>query len=221
MPSLPGGLSWLALALGIGGLAWGIVSDRIAARWPAHEDGSVRAVDWRTPVVGIVGAVALAAVVTRYTDAADRLLFGVYFAALVLLLATDLDQRLLPDGVTLPLAGLALVAVLAGANPLLLHQPVWMPYAGAVVVPLALFALSVPFGEGALGIGDVKLLLGVGLLAGLYRSVIAVVSGAMLAGVVVVILLAARRITLKSFIPFGPFLILGAFWALLLPTAAS
>ena len=41
---------------GILGLAWGLASDRLAARWPAHEDGSVRPIDWRTPVVGVLGA---------------------------------------------------------------------------------------------------------------------------------------------------------------------
>jgi leader peptidase (prepilin peptidase)/N-methyltransferase len=42
-----------------------------------------------------------------------------------------------------------------------------------------------------------------------------VVYGALLAGVVIVVLLALRRITLKTFIPFGPFLIIGALWAIL------
>ena len=42
-----------------------------------------------------------------------------------------------------------------------------------------------------------------------------VVYGALLAGAVILVLLAFRRITLKTFIPFGPFLILGALWALL------
>jgi prepilin signal peptidase PulO-like enzyme (type II secretory pathway) len=32
---------------------------------------------------------------------------------------------------------------------------------------------------------------------------------------VIVVLLVARRITLKSYIPFGPFLIFGAIWAIL------
>ena len=38
--------------------------------------------------------------------------------------------------------------------------------------------------------------------------------GALLAGVVVVVLLVLRRITLKTFIPFGPFLIIGALYSI-------
>jgi prepilin signal peptidase PulO-like enzyme (type II secretory pathway) len=37
---------------------------------------------------------------------------------------------------------------------------------------------------------------------------------------VILALLAAKRVTLKSYIPFGPFLILGAVWAALLPAGS-
>ena len=51
-------------------------------------------------------------------------------------------------------------------------------------------------------------------LAGPLRMFSGVVYGALLAGIVIVVLLALRRITLKTFIPFGPFLIIGALWAI-------
>jgi leader peptidase (prepilin peptidase)/N-methyltransferase len=63
--------------------------------------------------------------------------------------------------------------------------------------------------------GDLKLLVSVGLLAGPLRLVTGVIYGALLAGVVIVILLIARRITLRTYVPFGPFLIFGAMWAIL------
>jgi leader peptidase (prepilin peptidase)/N-methyltransferase len=85
-----------------------------------------------------------------------------------------------------------------------------------VAIPAVFFVLSIPFGAGAFGLGDVKLLLGVGLLAGLGRTVLGVIGGVLLSGVVILVLLVTRRITLKSFIPYGPFLIIGAFWAVLL-----
>jgi leader peptidase (prepilin peptidase)/N-methyltransferase len=77
----------------------------------------------------------------------------------------------------------------------------------------------VPFGSGALGVGDVKFLVGVGLLIGLTRIVLALFAGAIVGGVVIFGLLIARRITLKSYVPFGPFLIVGAVWAALLPAS--
>jgi leader peptidase (prepilin peptidase)/N-methyltransferase len=187
----------LAVALGLVGAVWGFVADRISARWPAHEDGSVRRVDWRTPIVVIFGALAL-----------------------VLLMATDLDQRLLPDVVILPLFVVGAAALVWGGDTLVNRQPAWLAIAVAIGLPLVLYVASLPFGEGAFGGGDVKFLAGIGLLTGALRLVLAVFVGALLSGVVIVALLGAKRITLKSYVPFGPFLIIGAIWAALLPAAS-
>jgi leader peptidase (prepilin peptidase)/N-methyltransferase len=208
-------LTPLAIALAIAGAGWGFVADRLAARWPAHEDGSVRAIDWRTVVAVAVGASALGALTMRYTDPAPTIVIGAYLVALVLLLATDLDQRLLPDVITLPAIPLALLFTLSGLNPML--EPGSLPIAlvVAVAVPVGLALLAIPFGAGAIGMGDLKLLVSMGLLAGPARLVIGVVYGTIAAGLVILVLLVARRITLKTYIPFGPFLILGAMWAIL------
>lgn len=204
----------LAVAMGIAGAAWGLVADRIGARWPAHEDGSVRPVDWRTVVVAVLGGVALAALPLRLGDIGQVLFFGAYFLALTLLLATDLDQRLLPDLVTLPLAAVTLIAAVAGWNPLVAGQLGWAVLA-ALAIPGFLYAISIPFGAGAIGMGDLKLLVSVGLLTGLVRSIAGLVVGALVAGAVIGLLLVLRRVTLRTYIPFGPFLIIGAFWAVL------
>lgn len=204
----------VAYAFLVGGLAWGFVADRIGARWPAHEDGTVRPIDWRTAVVIALGGLAMFALPQRYTDPVQVAIFAAYFVALVLLLATDLDQRLLPDAVTLPMIPLAFAVAALGADPLVAGQLGWAIVA-AVVLPTIMFGLSIPFGAGAIGIGDLKLLVSVGLLSGLGRGLIAVVSGALLSGVVVIVLLATRRVGLRSYIPFGPFLIAGAFWGVL------
>ena len=202
--------------LALVGAAWGFAAYRIGARWPAHEDGSVRPIDWRTPVSVVVGAGSLALVPVRFPDdIVAQLIFGAYVVALVLLLATDLDQRLLPNEITLPAIPIAFVVSLAGWNPLV--PPSVLPIAAvvAVVIPGLLWLLAKPFGAGAIWQGDLKLLVSVGLLAGPLRLFSGVVYGALLAGVVILVLLALRRITLKTFIPFGPFLIIGALWAIL------
>jgi leader peptidase (prepilin peptidase)/N-methyltransferase len=210
----------MAVGLAILGALFGFVADRVAARWPVQEDGRVRPLDWRTPIVVLVGAGGLAALAGRFDDPFQLALFGGYFLALTLLLATDLDQRLLPDVVTLPLIPAVLVVDLVGLNPLLaggLSFGLLGALVAAAAFPLALALLAIPFGAGAIGMGDLKLLVSFGLLAGLGRAFTGVVSGAILSAVVIVVLLALRRITLKSYIPFGPFLILGAMWGVLAP----
>ena len=208
-------LTPLVILLGVVGGAWGFAADRIAARWPAHDDGSVRPIDWRTPVVVIVGALSLGALTVRFTDPLVAVVFGAYLVALVLLLATDLDQRLLPDVITLPAIPLAFVFSLSGLNPLVPVGVLPIAVAVAIAIPLLLWLVSIPFGAGAIGQGDLKLLVSVGLMVGPLRLVYGAIYGALLAGVVLVVLLLLRRITLKTFVPYGPFLIIGAIWAVL------
>ncbi len=206
----------LAVALAIAGAVWGYASDRIAVRWPEHEEGEGgRAPGWRTLVAVLTGALALGAVTLVYEGTGERLVFGVYLVALVILLAIDLDQRLLPDELTLPVIPLALLFAFVGSNPLVSPGGLPISIVVALALPVALFALSLPFGAGAFGLGDVKLLVSVGLLAGPWRLLGGVVYGVLGAGVVILVLLVLRRITLKTYVPFGPFLVFGAMWALL------
>ena len=208
-------IAWL---LGAGGAALGVAADRFATRWPEHDEEHPpgRVVDWRTIVVAVTGALAFGLLTLRFGgDALAVVIFGAWFATLVVGLATDLDQRLLPDILTLPVIPVALVYALSGQNPLVGDEIV-LAILAALLIPAVLYLPSIPFGAGAFGIGDVKLLVGVGLLAGGSRALGSVIFALLLGGVVIVVLLATHRIGRKTYIPFGPFFILGALWAVLL-----
>ncbi|HEY5630458.1 MAG TPA: prepilin peptidase [Candidatus Limnocylindrales bacterium] len=213
-------LTPLAILFAVAGGAWGLVADRIAVRWPEHDEAELpggRALGWRTAVTVVIGAAGLGAVPLRFGEPVQIAIFGAYVVALTLLLATDLDQRLLPNEITLPAIPIALLLVLAGLNPMVPPSALLVTAGIALAVPLALAVVAIPFGAGAIGQGDLKLLVSVGLMAGGWRLILGVIDGCLLAGVVIVVLLLARRITLHSFIPYGPFLIIGAFWGLLGP----
>ena len=205
------------LLAGAAGLAWGYAADRIAARWPAHDDGSIRRMDWRTLLVVVTGGLSFATTVARFGDDPGHLLVvGVYVVALVLLFATDLDQRLLPNVITYPLVALAVVAFVTGTGPFVhTTEDLAWAVAAALVIPLALYLLAIPFGAGAIGEGDLKLLVSVGLLAGAGKVFYGLIAGAFAAGIEVGVLVFIRRLTLKSFVPYGPFLIAGTLWAIL------
>jgi leader peptidase (prepilin peptidase)/N-methyltransferase len=199
------------------GLGFGYAADRLAARWPEHQDGAIRPRDWRTPIVVVVGALAFAATVARF--GANPVHLGVvfpYVAVLVVLFAIDLDQRLLPNVLTYPLVVYALAVFAAGASPFLpgVEDLAWAA-AAAIVVPVALYLLAIPFGDGAIGEGDLKLLVSVGLLAGAVNLIYGLIAGALAAGIVVAILVFIRRLSMRSFVPYGPFLIAGTLWAIL------
>jgi leader peptidase (prepilin peptidase)/N-methyltransferase len=199
------------------GLVLGVLADRLATRWPEHEPPEFpagRSIGWRTVICGLFGAFAFAVLPARFGgDTLALVLFGAWFATLVVGLATDLDQRLLPDILTLPVVPIALVYAISGQNPLV-GAELLPAIAVATVVPLVLYLASIPFGAGAFGQGDVKLLIGVGLMAGGIRAFTGIVSGLFFAGIVLAILVVTRRITLRTYVPYGPFLIFGAVWGI-------
>ena len=210
----------LAAVLAVVGLILGVAADRLATRWPEHDEEFLagRRIGWRTLVCALFGAFTFAVLGLRFEgDQLALALFGAWFVTLVVGLATDLDQRLLPDILTLPVIPIALVYDLTGRNPLVGTDLV-PAILVAVAIPALLFVGSLPFAEGAFGIGDVKLLAAVGLMLGFIRTITGVASGAFAAGFVLAGLLVTRRITLKTYVPYGPFLIFGTVWAIFLRT---
>ena len=141
--------------------------------------------------------------------------FGAWFVTLIVGLATDLDQRVLADESTLPVIPLALLYAVSGRNPLV-DGAVLIAVVAAILIPAVLYLPSIPFGAGAFGMGDVKFLAGMGLMLGGELALSATLFGLIVAGVVLLALLVTRRIGRRSFVPFGPFLIMGALWAVLI-----
>jgi leader peptidase (prepilin peptidase)/N-methyltransferase len=125
----------------------------------------------------------------------------------------DAAVHRLPDVLTIP-AYLGLVALLLPAGP-------WPVLLRAVLGGLALAGFYLAFlliSPSAPGLGDVKLAASLGTVLTWFgwRTLIAGgFAGFLLAGASGVVLLASRRATRKQQIPFGPFMIIGAFLVLL------
>jgi leader peptidase (prepilin peptidase)/N-methyltransferase len=211
------GLSLLSIVLALAGAALGFVADRLAVRWPEHDEEhpAGRAIGWRTIASAGIGAFAFYLLADRFAGSPPlvQAAFGLWFATLVVGFAIDLDQRLLPDELTLPVIPVALLLAVSGQNPLVGGE-VLPAVLVATIVPIGLYLASIPFGAGAFGMGDVKLLVGVGLMSGFVRAFTGLLAGLAAAGLVLALLLATRRIGRRTFVPFGPFLIFGALWGI-------
>jgi leader peptidase (prepilin peptidase)/N-methyltransferase len=196
----------------LGGL-FGFGADRLSARWPVHENGAVRGYDWRTPAVVLGGGAAFGLLAARWTDPLDLAVLGIYVAALIVLLATDLDQKLLPDLITFPLMGYALVVLVLGLNPVLADKARAFIADGdlsailAAVAAPALLAVTDRVFRGALGMGDLKLAVSLGLMFGLSQLFIGFLVGTVAFAAVVLVLVVSRKVSLKTAVPFGPALI--------------
>jgi leader peptidase (prepilin peptidase) / N-methyltransferase len=160
---------------------------------------------------------ALALLLGRFGGQADMVPFGFFGVLGVALAAIDIATQRLPDPLTLP-AYPILIILLTGAA-LFSHD--FAALVRALLGGLALagaFLLLALVRPGQLGGGDIKLAGIAGLALGWlgWPTLIAGAAlGFVLSALVSLALLAVRRITLRSAICFGPFLIGGSLLAML------
>ncbi|MFI7018238.1 prepilin peptidase [Streptomyces sp. NPDC050164] len=135
----------------------------------------------------------------------------------VLLTAVDFRVRRLPDPLTLPFAAAALA--LLGLTALVPeHAGDWTTaLLGSLALGGGYFVLFL-INPAGMGFGDVKLALGAGAVLGWYgwpTVMLGTFAGFLLGALYGGALVVARRAGRKTAIPFGPFLISGAFLGLL------
>ena len=131
---------------------------------------------------------------------------SVFVLVLVQVMFFDMEHRLILDRVMFPAMVLALIVSL-------FHQPWWAGIATGLAAGLLFLLLalvgSAIFKAEALGFGDVKLALFMGLLLGPLPTITALFYGVFLAGVVSVGVIIWHR-SLKGSIAYGPYLAAGA-----------
>ncbi|MFK0291556.1 prepilin peptidase [Streptomyces sp. NPDC090442] len=141
----------------------------------------------------------------------------------VLLVLVDRRVRRLPDVLTLPLAATA--ATTLGAVGALTDTPdAWLRALLAGPTLAACYLLPSLLNPAALGLGDVKLALGLGIALGWYGWPTLITGGAagiLLGALYAAFLLLVRRVDRRTTMPLGPFMITGAFCALLLAAPAA
>jgi leader peptidase (prepilin peptidase) / N-methyltransferase len=158
------------------------------------------------PAVELATSVLLAACVVAFGFTLHALAAAVFCAALVVVTATDLTHRIVPNLVVLPAAAIVCVLMTA-AEP----SPEWAIAGLGAAAFLLLVALSYP---GGMGMGDVKLALLMGVALG--RTVAVALPLGMVLALVPAAVLFARHGSgaRKMAIPFAPFLALGSVIAL-------
>lgn len=141
-----------------------------------------------------------------------------FAAAATVLAIVDLAEKRLPNAVIFPTLG-AVALLLVPATWVL---GTWWPLLWAIVGSAAMFAvyfLLALISPASMGMGDVKLALIIGLLLGwfgLSAWLVGLLAAFVVGGVIALIALAMRRVTLRGSIPFGPSMLAGALIAVLL-----
>lgn len=158
------------------------------------------------------GAALFAAAYLVFDDLGAGLLGGAFATVFLTLTLTDLERRLLPNRIIYP----ALLAAIAFSWGWPESSTVEVLAGGLIAIAIAatLLIVSLPFGPGAFGMGDVKMIVLIGFVVGLPAVFVGVFIGTIAAAAASALLILARLKTRKDYIPHGPFLALGAIVAM-------
>lgn len=209
-------LLWAAVGAAVGvGIRWGSVR---LAKLEELEPGQRW---WQVYGPPVVCAAVFAVYGYQIAPFPILLVRSIFAAVLVQVIFFDFEHHLILDRVMFPAMALALMvglSALAG-NPLgLWQQPWWAGIATGLGAGLLFFLLALAgsaiFKADALGFGDVKFALFMGLLLGWPFTVTALFYGVVLAAVGAITFIVVHR-SVKGTIAYGPYLAVGTLLMLL------
>jgi leader peptidase (prepilin peptidase)/N-methyltransferase len=197
-------------------------------------------ISWRYPAVELLTGVLFVLTYWQLGFTAMLPVGLVFVSAMIALIFIDTDHMILPNVITYPLFVAAIIV--RAAFPLLIDgftfpdmayapatmfagQPTWVvslvgAVAGALVGGGSLWLVGALWkalrGVDAMGLGDVKMMLGVGALLGWRLALFTIFGGAFVGALVgIVLVLKSRERNLQTQMPFGIFLGAAAIVALL------
>jgi prepilin signal peptidase PulO-like enzyme (type II secretory pathway) len=167
---------------------------------------------WRAVILPAGAAALFAASYLIFNEFGAALLGGFFATVFLTLTLTDLERRLLPNRIIYP--SILIAIAFCWAWPETSAVQVLLGGVAAIVLAALMFAFSLLFGAEAFGVGDVKMIVLIGFVVGFPAVIVALLVGTIAAGVIAAILVVTRIRSLRDYIPHGPFLALGAVFAL-------
>ncbi len=165
-------------------------------------------ISWQYPLVEIATAALFLAGFNP-----QNFLFSIFYflitSFLIIIFVYDLKHYIILDKVIYPLIGITFLYQLFGSG-----QPLLNPLLSAFLAAF-FFLLIVLVSRGNwMGIGDIKLAFFMGLFLGFPNILFSLFSAFFIGAIIGIGLIISGKRTLKSEIPFGPFLVTGTFLAL-------
>lgn len=173
-----------------------------------------KSISLRYPVVEILTAIALLLVYKKFYFSFQFFGSVIFALSLIVLAFIDLENKILPDKITL--SGFVFFLFYSLSNP---YKKIWDSLGGALVGAGSLLLIYLLYyyirKEEGLGFGDIKMMLMVGVFLGLGKTFLTLIIASFigsLAGLVIAIIM---KKGMKYALPFGVFLSIGAFVSLL------
>jgi leader peptidase (prepilin peptidase)/N-methyltransferase len=176
------------------------------------------------PIVELITGIMFTLVAFKFLSVLDAsywtyvflvVLYVFIFSLLIVISVYDLRHKIIPDRLVYAFIFISFFSIFinySGIGPLFTYPTLINLISGPVIaIP---FVLLWFFSKGKLmGLGDGKLILGIGWIMGLYAGLSAVILSFWIGTVVSLVLmfLSKRKMNMKTEIPFAPFLIISMF----------
>ncbi len=167
------------------------------------------AISPRYPLVELLTGLLAVCVCLKFNLAMETAVYFVFIATLLVITFIDIDHRIIPDRITLPGIPLAFIAAW------FLPDITWQTSLIGMIVgggSLLLVAVGYSFltGKEGMGGGDIKLLAMIGALCGWKGVIFTIFVGSLIGSITGIIAMLKSDQGMKSALPFGPFLSIGA-----------
>jgi len=171
-------------------------------------------ISWQYPIVELCSGLVWVLVFLLNTSISETVLLLIIFSILLIIAVYDMRHQIIPDELVASFAVLSLIKLL------IINHSLLITIASGFLFFTLFWSLWF-FSKGRLmGLGDGKLVLGIGWFLGLSAGGSALILAFWIGAAWGIIMLGlqklggnliSRKLSLKSEIPFGPFLILGVF----------
>lgn len=171
----------------------------------------------------VIVAIAYVALLYQFGFTIDTLKFACLIPLLISSFIIDYKLQIIPNRITLTMLELGLLFTVTqvilnvnvGIN-IFIDNLLGMLVGGGIFLLITLIGGLIA-GKEAMGFGDVKLMGAMGLFFGWQRIIAIAVMAFLFAAIVSIFVLISRKKQISEYIPFGPFIVIGAMIAIYVP----
>jgi len=168
-----------------------------------------RSIAVQYPIVEALNGLGYGVIVWYFGLDWQAIVYAALFSALLVAALIDLEHQIIPDTITLPGIAIGLICAATVLPLALMDAVLGLVLGGGILWGLAI-ASPYLFGKEGMGGGDIKLLAMIGAFLGWKSTLLTIVIGALGGAVVGIALILLKIMRRDQYLPFGPFLVLGA-----------
>lgn len=212
------------VAVGILGLITGKISNWFNQKYieDKKEISKTLKNDWVLPIVNAIIYIAVLYVLGIGKTFLDNIELIKYFLLTPLLLSVfviDYKKQIIPNRLNLTIFEIGMILLFAAGIfnvNIAIDMFLGMLAGGGIFLLITLIGGLIA-GKEAMGFGDVKLMVGLGLFFGLSNIIVITLLSFLLGAIISIILLITKVKKTNEYIPFGPFIVMGCFITMTVP----